>query len=117
MTKEELVQKWIDVTKPISILDFRADMKKGFASTMASFPEQRQMMFDAIDAIDENKLMEIWRTFAEEHFSEDVLAAAVEFFSSQLGQQYTSERSKVRGASMGAIQRHVLEVIRGAGLL
>lgn len=110
MTKEELVQKWIEATKPVGFLELRQDLIKSLSQQMPD-AESKVKIKKAIDMMDESKIQEIWRMFAEEHFSEDALEAGVAFFSSELGKKYREERVRASQAAMAAVHKHVFECV------
>lgn len=110
MDRENLVQQWIEATKPVGFLELREDMTKSLCQQMPD-AESRAKIKKAIDLLDESKIQEIWRTFAEEHFSEDSLEAAVAFFSSDAGKKYREERVRVTNAAMDSVHKHVFECV------
>jgi hypothetical protein len=108
--KAQLVQKWIEATKPVGFLELREDMAKSLSQQMPD-PESKAKIRKAIDLMDESKIQEVWRMFAEEHFSEDALEAGVTFFSSELGKKYREERVRASQAAMNAVHKHVFECV------
>lgn len=113
MNKAELVQLWIEKTKPINLLRLRETLKKSFGK-MSGDPELVAKLQRAVDLLDATKITEIWRTFAEEHFSEDALEAGIEFYSSEIGGRYANERDRVAKASLDAVNRHLLDIVTRA---
>lgn len=91
----ELVDRWLTVIKPFSLDDLKGQYLDAF-SKRADIPNSmKDKIKDAVDRVDLKKLNDAIKTFAEEHFSEDALGAAVALFESEVGKKYIEQRDTV----------------------
>lgn len=91
----ELVDRWMAAIKPFSMEDIKGKYLESFSSRAELTEEVKGKIKAAIDKVDMTKVNDAIKTFAEEHFSEDALAAAVALFESEVGKKYMDQRDTV----------------------
>lgn len=111
--EKDLVARWVEVVKPFSIEELKDRFSASLCATIEEDDETKAAVKAAVKSISVEKIRSILLTFAEEHFSEDALAAAVAFFESEPGRRYYEERKRVTNAALDAINKYMLECIRG----
>lgn len=111
---EALVERWILATRPFSIDKFKNSFADSYSRAVGLDPASADQLSAALKAFDETEVHRILRTFAEEHFSEPALAAAVDFFESAAGRKYLAERETIMQASQDRVNKHLAECVRKA---
>lgn len=115
--KDDLINRWLELSKPFSVTEFREEMRKAVNKPGLGDEMFGEKLEQIMDLMNEKLLSGIWRMNAEEHFSDDSLAAAVAFFESDLGQKYMQERKRVSDRSMEAVKKEFTDcLIKALGL-
>ena len=112
---ESLVGRWMNVLGMDSVLGDKRKFVEMYVRGLGPIGEEnRERIEKLIFSLDEERIRGIVLVLAEEHFSEDALRAAVEFFESEAGARYQVEKQTVMAAATAAIQKLVGEATRKA---
>jgi hypothetical protein len=107
-----LVQRWMDVCKPFNLVNIKKQYAEAYVKSVGLDQETSAKVKAALESMDEGAMLELIRTFAEEHFSDDSLRAAITFFESDDGKKYQSERGLVWAHSNALIGKYMGELVR-----
>jgi hypothetical protein len=108
----DLVKRWIDAVKPFDVERALASMSDQYAKHLGWSDEMKASAKKALLSIDMPKLIERISMFAEENFSDEVLAEAVEFFESPAGRTYLLQRKVVSAGVESLIAKQIAEGIK-----
>ncbi len=109
-----LVDRWIRAVEPMDVNAIKGRVGQSYSKAVGLDEETTQKLKQALDGFDQEEMRRILHTFAEEHFSEEALEAAVTFFESELGKRYLKERKGVMKASEDRINQHIAVSVKKA---
>lgn len=97
MATNELVERWLAAIKPFSLEETKGKYIESFGKRTDLPEDMKKDLIKAIDSIDLGEVNDRLKAYAQEHFSDHALAAAVALFESTVGQKYLKERDVVMG--------------------